>query len=177
MRRDYLVRLRPRDDTRYVSQGRTVLATGRDGFSSAKAASTGCSSTRRACCRATATSSQARRRARPRSRTSSPQAWSASAVFTLLQSLLGLYPYAPLRLLLVDPRLPAWLPDITLRSLRVGAARVSLRFYREESGATDYEVLEKEGDLHILRQPSPWSLTATWAERLKDALTSLLPGR
>jgi hypothetical protein len=31
-RRDYLVRLRPRDDTRYVSQGRTVLATGRDGF-------------------------------------------------------------------------------------------------------------------------------------------------
>src|ERR1051325_11628865 len=31
-RRDYLVRLRPRDETRYVSQGRTVLATGRDGF-------------------------------------------------------------------------------------------------------------------------------------------------
>src|SRR5215204_2770087 len=31
-RRDYLVRLRPRDDTRYVSQGRTVLAAGRDGF-------------------------------------------------------------------------------------------------------------------------------------------------
>src|SRR5919112_4400549 len=29
---DYLVRLRPRDNTLYVSQGRTVLATGRDGF-------------------------------------------------------------------------------------------------------------------------------------------------
>ena len=31
-RRDYLVRLRPRADTLYVSQGRTVLATERDGF-------------------------------------------------------------------------------------------------------------------------------------------------
>jgi glycogen debranching enzyme len=106
-----------------------------------------------------------------------PQAWSASAVFTLLQSLLGLYPYAPLNLLLLDPHLPAWLPEITLRGLRVGAARVDVRFFRDASGASDYEVLEKEGTLHVLRQPSPWSLTATWAERLKDALTSLLPGR
>src|SRR5919199_366451 len=31
-RRDYLVRLRPRVETIYVSQGRTVFATGRDGF-------------------------------------------------------------------------------------------------------------------------------------------------
>ena len=31
-RRDYLVRLKPRNDTLYVSQGRTVLATERDGF-------------------------------------------------------------------------------------------------------------------------------------------------
>jgi glycogen debranching enzyme len=103
-----------------------------------------------------------------------PQAWSASAVFTLLQSLLGLYPYAPLDLLLVDPHLPAWLPEITLGGLRVGGAKVSIRFFRDESGASDYEVLEKEGKLHVLRQPSPWSLTAGWAERLKDALTSLL---
>ena len=109
-------------------------------------------------------------------RANSPQAWSASAVFTLLQSLLGLYPYAPLRMLLVDPHLPAWLPEITLRGLRVGGATVDVRFYRDTSGASDYEVLEKEGTLHVLRQPSPWSLTASWAERLKDALTSLLPG-
>ena len=103
-----------------------------------------------------------------------PQAWSASAVFSLLQALLGLYPYAPLGLLLVDPHLPVWLPEITLRGLRVGAATVSLRFYRDGSGASGYEVLEKEGGLRVVRQPSPWSLTATWAERLKDALTSLI---
>jgi glycogen debranching enzyme len=108
--------------------------------------------------------------------TNSPQAWSASAVFCLLQSLLGLYPYAPLHLLLVDPHLPEWLPEITLRGLRVGEAVVSLRFRRQAGGST-YEVLDQRGPLHVLRQPSPWSLTAGFAERVKDALTSLLPGR
>jgi hypothetical protein len=60
---------------------------------------------------------------------------------------------------------------------RFGGATVSIRFYRREDGASDYEALDKQGTLHTLRQPSPWSLTATWAERRKDALTSLLPGR
>jgi glycogen debranching enzyme len=40
----------------------------------------------------------------------SPQAWSASALFLIVQALLGLYPYAPLRTLLLDPHLPEWLP-------------------------------------------------------------------
>jgi glycogen debranching enzyme len=107
----------------------------------------------------------------------SPQAWSASAVFCLLQAMLGLYPYAPLNMLLVDPYMPEWLPDITLEDLRVGEASVTIRFYRKENGGGDYEVLDKRGSLHVLRQPSPWSLTASFAERLKDALTSLLPGK
>jgi glycogen debranching enzyme len=107
----------------------------------------------------------------------SPQAWSASAVWCLLQSMLGLYPYAPLNLLLVDPHLPVWLPEITISNLHVGAATIDLRFYRTKSGDGDYEVLDKRGPLHIVRQPSPWSLTATFGERLQDALSSLLPGR
>jgi glycogen debranching enzyme len=107
----------------------------------------------------------------------SPQAWSASAVFCLLQAMLGLYPYAPLNMLLVDPHLPEWLPEITLGNLRVGDAVVTIRFYRTKGGEGDYEVLDKRGPLHVLRQPSPWSLTAGFAERLKDVLTSLLPGR
>lgn len=107
----------------------------------------------------------------------SPQAWSASAVFCMVQSLLGLYPYAPLKLLLVDPHLPAWLPEITLRGLRVGKATITLRFYRQGEDSTGYEILDLRGTLHVLRQPSPWSLTATFAERLKDTLTSFLPGR
>ena len=107
----------------------------------------------------------------------SPQAWSASAVFCLLQAMLGLYPYAPLNMLLVDPRMPEWLPEITLQNLRVGEALATIRFYRREDGKGDYEVLDKRGSLHVLRQPSAWSLTASFAERLKDALTSLLPGK
>jgi glycogen debranching enzyme len=32
-----------------------------------------------------------------------PQAWSASAPLTVMQALLGIFPYAPLNVLLVDP--------------------------------------------------------------------------
>ncbi|HKV10707.1 MAG TPA: amylo-alpha-1,6-glucosidase, partial [Thermoanaerobaculia bacterium] len=94
-------------------------------------------------------------------------------VLCLLQSMLGLYPYAPLKMLLLDPHLPEWLPEITVRNLRVGNASVSLRFYRKEK-ESDTEILEQNGTLHVLRQPSPWSLTAGFAERVKDVLTSLL---
>ncbi|HEY7410582.1 MAG TPA: glycogen debranching N-terminal domain-containing protein [Vicinamibacteria bacterium] len=104
--------------------------------------------------------------------TNSPQAWSASAVFGLLQALLGLYPYAPLKALVVDPWLPAWLPEVTVRGLRVGDARVTIRFHRDGE-ASAYEVLEKRGTLHVVRQPSPWSVTAGLGERLADALASV----
>jgi hypothetical protein len=91
--------------------------------------------------------------------------------------MIGLYPYAPLNLLLVDPHLPEWLPEITLHNLQIGKAVITIRFYRSKDGASDYEVLDQRGTLHVVRQPSPWSLTASFAERLKDALTSFLPGR
>lgn len=107
----------------------------------------------------------------------SPQAWSASAVFCFAQAMLGLYPYAPLKLLVVDPHLPEWLPELTVRGLRVGQARATIRFYRKDDGTSSYHVEEIEGTLHVVRQPSPWSLTATTGERLVDALASLLPGK
>ena len=91
--------------------------------------------------------------------------------------MLGLYPYAPLNMLLVDPWLPEWLPEITVSNLRVGDAAATLRFFRKENGSSDYEVVDQRGSLHVLRQPTPWSLTASFAERLKDALLSLLPGK
>jgi glycogen debranching enzyme len=107
----------------------------------------------------------------------SPQAWSASGVFSLLESMLGLYPYAPLNLLIVDPQLPEWLPEITLDNLRVGSAVLKMRFYRNANGGSDYQILDQRGLLHVFRQPSPWSLRASFAERIKDVLTSFLPGR
>lgn len=107
----------------------------------------------------------------------SPQAWSASAVFCFVQAMLGLYPYAPLKLLVVDPHLPEWLPELTVRGLRVGQATATIRFYRRDDGSSSYHVESVEGTLHVVRQPSPWSLTATTGERIGDALASLLPGK
>jgi glycogen debranching enzyme len=105
-----------------------------------------------------------------------PQAWSASAVINMLRALLGLFPYAAANLLILDPHLPEWLPEITVENLCVGNARLSIHFERKTDGSTDYKVRHLEGDLHVLRQPSPWSLTAEWPERAKDALFSLVPG-
>jgi glycogen debranching enzyme len=107
-------------------------------------------------------------------KTNWPQAWSASSVFSIMQAMLGIYPYAPLHLLLLDPKLPEWLPEITLRNLHVGRATVDLRFYRKGT-RTHFDVLDKRGKLHVLRQPSPWSLTSGLGERLKDVLESLIP--
>lgn len=106
----------------------------------------------------------------------SPQAWSASAPILIIQSMLGLYPYAPLNVLLLDPHLPEWLPNITVENFCIGKARISLRFRRNDSGDTEYEVISLEGKLHVVHQPSPWSVTAEWGERVKDAIRSLLPG-
>jgi hypothetical protein len=103
------------------------------------------------------------------------QAWSSSSVFALLQAMLGLYPYAPLKLLIIDPHLPDWLPEITLRDLRIGKAIVTIRFRRGADGRTSYRVMNKKGTLHVVRQATPWSLTAQPAGRLFDALESLLP--
>jgi hypothetical protein len=58
--------------------------------------------------------------------------------------------------------------------MTVGEARASLRFTREKDGRTDYKVTNLKGKLHVIRQPSPWSLTAGLGERVKDAVTSLL---
>jgi glycogen debranching enzyme len=108
----------------------------------------------------------------------SPQAWSATTTFTLLQAMLGLQPFAPFRMLFVDPWLPSWLPEISLTHLRVGDASVDLRFWRKDDGTSDYAVLDQRGGtLHVIRQPSPWSLTANFGERLRDLVLSAMPGR
>jgi glycogen debranching enzyme len=68
-----------------------------------------------------------------------PQAWSASALIQLVQVMLGLYPFAPLGVLaIVRPRLPHWLPAITVRGLRVGRATVDLRFDRRPDGSAGW---------------------------------------
>jgi glycogen debranching enzyme len=107
-------------------------------------------------------------------RANRPQAWNQSVWPLLVQSLLGIVPYAPLRLLIVDPLLPAWLPELIVRNLRVGNASVDLRFHRDEDGASHYDIIEKRGKLRIIRQPWLESLSATAFGRLADVAGSLL---
>jgi hypothetical protein len=56
-------------------------------------------------------------------------------------------------LLTVYPVLPGWLPELTLRNLKVADASLTLRFRRKENGRTTYEVLEGYGSLRVIKQP------------------------
>ncbi|MBS0237494.1 MAG: amylo-alpha-1,6-glucosidase [Proteobacteria bacterium] len=70
-----------------------------------------------------------------------PQAWAAGTPFMLLQAMLGLQQDAPRGKLYVDPALPDWLPDVTLKDLRLGRSRFDIRFWREGK-ETAFEVLK-----------------------------------
>lgn len=77
-----------------------------------------------------------------------PQAWAAGSVFHLVRALLGLQADAPHHQLMVNPHLPAWLPDVTLHGLRVGEATLTFRAWREGEH-TRWDVLEQQGELTV----------------------------
>ncbi|HKO15504.1 MAG TPA: glycogen debranching N-terminal domain-containing protein [Gemmatimonadaceae bacterium] len=101
------------------------------------------------------------------------QLWNQSAYIMLLQALLGLQPVAPLHTLGVDPVLPPWLPEITLRRLRLGGATATLRFVRGEDAHVDVDVVERQGTLHLVRQPPPESLHTSAFDRVRAFLGGL----
>ena len=74
-----------------------------------------------------------------------PQAWAAGASFAALQMILGFQPDAPGRKLFIDPALPPWLPELTLRDLRVGEQMFDLRLWRDGE-STRFEVLKGDPD-------------------------------
>jgi hypothetical protein len=88
-----------------------------------------------------------------------PQAWTAAAIALLLESIAGFTPVAPARVLaLIRPRLPAWLPWLTLRNVRVGDGRVSVRLERQADGSTAHEVLEASRGIRVVRSDeAPWA--------------------
>ena len=64
-----------------------------------------------------------------------PQAWASGSLPYALWSLLGLRPDARDHVLtLKRPRLPAWLHTLELQGLRLGSARLDLRFERRPGG-------------------------------------------
>jgi glycogen debranching enzyme len=103
-----------------------------------------------------------------------PQAWSASAIVMVIQALLGARPVAPARLLLLDPHLPAWLPDLRLEGLRVGGASIDVEVERSRGGRTRCRVNRRTGSLRVLRQPTAQSQVASLPTRAKNLFRSPL---
>ena len=101
------------------------------------------------------------------------QAWNQSGHVLLLHTLLGLQPVAMLHTLFVDPALPPWLPEVVVRGLRLGRATATLRFWRDDRGASHAEVLQRDGPFHLVRQPAPESLAAGVPDRFGALVETL----
>jgi glycogen debranching enzyme len=85
-----------------------------------------------------------------------PQAWAAGSVFHLLQAILGVSADAPNKRLCVNPSLPHWLPDLTLRRLQIGNACVDLRFW-QEGERTRWDASVASGDIDVQEKAwQPW---------------------
>ncbi len=107
-------------------------------------------------------------------RANTPQLWNSTAFPLLVQTLLGLQPVAPFDLLVFDPVLPTWLPEIVLHDLRIGGATATIRFWRDADGDTHGDVLQKCGTLHLVKQPPPESLTAGIGDRFTALMDRVL---
>ncbi|HJU65811.1 MAG TPA: glycogen debranching N-terminal domain-containing protein [Gemmatimonadaceae bacterium] len=107
-------------------------------------------------------------------RANTPQLWNASVFPLLVHAMLGLQPVAPLDLLVIDPVLPTWLPEMTITGLRLGGAMATIRFWRDEDGSSHGEVLHKRGTLHLVKQPPLESLSAGLRDRFSALADSVL---
>jgi glycogen debranching enzyme len=60
-----------------------------------------------------------------------PQAWAAGSCFAFLQMCVGFQPDAPAGKLYIDPYLPDWVIDMTVRDLSVGDQMFDIHFWRD----------------------------------------------
>ena len=74
-----------------------------------------------------------------------PQAWAAAAIFRLVAILCGIHTAGTAKVIYINPDLPDWLPDLTLKNLRAGKGAAELRLRRDEvdiiSNTTGFEVV------------------------------------
>jgi glycogen debranching enzyme len=84
---------------------------------------------------------------------SRPQAWSAGAIFLLLQTILGVATPAFSGKLDITPVLPASLDSIEARNMALAGGTVSLRLVRDHSSVL-MEIIENTADLDIVIHPA-----------------------
>lgn len=77
-----------------------------------------------------------------------PQAWAAGAIFLLIRTILGLDADAPNQRLEIKPSLPDFLPDLEIKNLGVGEAKVGLSFHREGT-KTKWKVTQIKGNIEV----------------------------
>jgi hypothetical protein len=77
----------------------------------------------------------------------------------MLQMIVGFQPDAPAGKLYIDPALPVWLPELTIRDLQIGKNVFDLRFWRDDE-ATRFEILK--GDPGAVALKSYATATARW---------------
>lgn len=102
----------------------------------------------------------------------SPQAWSGSAVVSLVHSMLGLLPLAPRETLIIEPDLPEWLPELSLANIRLGKARIGLHFQRDASGYTHHEIIDQQGPVRVYRAPARPSGADNFARLVGDVVSA-----
>jgi glycogen debranching enzyme len=85
-----------------------------------------------------------------------PQGWAAGSIFSLLQAMLGFQPDAPNRILYVDPVLPDWMPELTVRNLRIASLTFDIRIARKGE-ATEFEVTKGPKDAVVRRAMAEWT--------------------
>jgi len=73
-----------------------------------------------------------------------PQAWAGGSIFLLLSTMLGIRPDGRTGMLYVDPKLPRWLEELTIRNLRAGGQVFDIRFWRSED-EVEFELLQGDG--------------------------------
>jgi glycogen debranching enzyme len=79
----------------------------------------------------------------------SPQAWAASAPFSLLESMLGMTFDAQAReIRLINPVLPTAASEVTLRNVKLNGASADI-VLRSEAGAVTLEVPATKGDIRV----------------------------
>ena len=85
-----------------------------------------------------------------------PQGWAAGSIFSLLQAMLGFQPDAPNAMLYIDPTLPDWMPQLTVRNLQVGRHTFDIAFARE-GAKTGYDVLSGPAEAVACRPMTEWA--------------------
>ncbi|MDQ6793424.1 MAG: amylo-alpha-1,6-glucosidase [Chloroflexota bacterium] len=81
-----------------------------------------------------------------------PQAWAAASIFRFVAILCGIHASVEAAgpRLYVNPALPDWLPELTMRNLRAGRGAASIRFRGNEA-----EVLSNTTGYDVVHAPAP----------------------